>query len=97
MQGDLNELEPEPCNFVESIHELDGIRALLLVHSDGAVIILNEDKESGKIEMRESKSRFTNLIGGQLHHISEDQIINIRRDKQSELYKIVIDETRYDL
>lgn len=84
--------------FIEVLFELHGIRALLLVYSNGTVKFLTENETNGVVEIKETGSKFTNLIGSQLHQVSDDLLLNVRRDRYSELYRIKIEnETQYDL
>ena len=89
-QIELTKLDDE--EFIETILELDNLRSLLLVYSNGVIKFLSEDVESSKVTIKSTGSRFKNLIGGQLHHIANDTIICVRRDKQSELYNISVEE-----
>ena len=81
----MKELDDD--DFIETICELHNMNALLLVYSNGAVKFLT-DAGSGACALKETGSRFANLVGGQLHQVADDTLLNIRRDKRSELYKI---------
>lgn len=46
-QSTLAKLDDD--DFIETIHEFHGRRALLLLYSNGSVKLLTEDKDNGKI------------------------------------------------
>ena len=54
-------------DFIETIQELHGMHALLMVYSDGTVKFLTQNADSGVVDVKETGSRFANLVGGQLH------------------------------
>ena len=81
--------------FIESVLELRHTDAVLLVFSDGKAWSLFENIGCEIVARPASKSILKNLVGSQLIQLSQNQLLNLRADKASELYKYVDKKLTY--
>ena len=69
--------------------EIESSDSILIVFSDGSAWSIFENISCEIIARRASKTKFKNLIGGQVIQLSQNAILNLRPDKASELYTFI--------
>ena len=81
--------ESSDIKFIEEVVEIERCDALLVVFSDGTTFSVYENGSCEIIARKAYSEPLPNLIGGQILSLSGNMLINLKKDKPSELYRYV--------